>query len=49
MQITKSKVVEDISNMENQLREMGRELSAVRHREAITRTHIQIENELLKR
>jgi len=36
-------------HMENQLREMGRELSVVRHREAITRTHLQTENELLKR
>lgn len=49
MQITKSKGVEDIGHMENQLREMGRELSVARHREAITRTHLQTKNELLKR
>ena len=35
--------------MENKLREMGRELSAVRHREAIARSQLQTENELLRR
>jgi len=49
MKITKSKGVEDIGHMENQLREMGRELSVIRHREAIRRTHLEIENELLRR
>ena len=49
MQIAKSKGVEDIGHIQNQLREMGRELSVVKHREAITRTHLQTENELLKR
>ena len=49
MQIAKSKGVKDIGHMQNQLREMGRELSAVRHREEITRTHLETENELLRR
>ena len=31
MKIAKSKGVEDIGHIENKLREMGRELSAVRH------------------
>ena len=49
MQIAKSKGVEDIGHMKNKLREMGRELSAVRHREVITRSHLETENELLRR
>ena len=49
MQIDKSKGVEDIGHMENQLREMGKELSVVRHREAITRNHLETENEVLRR
>ena len=49
MQIAKSKGIEDIGHMENQLREMGRELSVVRHRESIIRTHLETENELLRR
>ena len=49
MQIAKSKGVEDIGHMENKLIEMGRELSVVRHREAITRTHLETENALLRR
>jgi len=49
MQIAKSKGVEDIGHMDNKLREMGRELSAVRHREAITRNYLETENELLRR
>ena len=35
--------------MENKLREMGRELSVVRHREVITRTHLETKNTLLRR
>jgi len=35
--------------MENQLREMGRELNAIRHREEITRTHLETKNEFLRR
>jgi len=49
MQIAKSKGVEDIDHMEDKIREMGRELSAIRHREAITRSHLEIKNELLRR
>ena len=49
MQIAKSKVVEDIGHMENKLKEMGRELSARRDREAITRSHLENENEILRR
>ena len=49
MQITKFKGLEDICHMENQLREMGRELSVVRHREAIRRTQLETKNELLRR
>jgi len=35
--------------MENKLREMGRELSVVRHREAVARSQLETENELLRR
>jgi len=48
MQITKSKGAEDIGHMEKKLREMGRELSALRDREAITRSHLDNENEILR-
>jgi len=49
MQIAKSKGVEDIGHMEEKLREMDRELSSLRDREAITRSHLENENELLRR
>jgi len=49
MKIAKSKGVEDIGHMENKLKEMGRELSALRDREEITRSHLETENELLRR
>jgi len=49
MQISKSKGVEDIGHMENKFREMGRKLSAIRHREAIRRSQLERENELLRR
>ena len=49
MQIAKSKGVEDIGHMEDKLREMGMELSALRDKEAITRRHLENENELLSR
>ena len=35
--------------MEDKLGEIGRELSALRYREAITRSHLENENELLRR
>ena len=49
MQIAKSKGVEDIGHMEDKLREMGRELSALRDKEAITGSNLENENELLRR
>jgi hypothetical protein len=49
MKIAKSKGVEDIGHMENKIREMGRELSDVRNREVIRRTHLETENELLRK
>lgn len=49
MQIAKSKGVEDIGHMENKLKEMGKELSALRDTEAITRSHLENENEILRR
>jgi len=44
MQIAKSKGVEDIGHMENKLRELSKELSVVREREAITRSNLENEN-----
>lgn len=35
--------------MENKVKEMGRELSVIRHRETITRSHLETKNELLRR
>ena len=49
MQIAKSKWVEDIGHMENKLREMGKELSMVRHTESVRRTQLEVENEMLKK
>lgn len=49
MQIAKSKGVEDVDHMENKLKEMGRKLSALRDKEVITRSHLETENELLRR
>lgn len=49
MQIAKSKGVEDIGHMENKMREMGKELSTVRHTEAIRRSHLEVENEMLRK
>ena len=48
MQIAKSKGVEDIVHMENQLKEMGRELSGLRDREAIMRNKLETENAWLR-
>jgi len=41
MQIAKSKWVEDIGNMEEKLKEMCRELSGLRDREAIIRNQLE--------
>jgi len=49
MQIAKSKGVEDVGHMKNKLREIGRELRALRDRESITRSHLETKNELLRR
>ena len=49
MQIAKSKGVEDVGHMESKLREMGRELSSLIDREAITSSHLKNKNELLRR
>lgn len=49
MQIAKSKGVEDIGHIENKIREMGKELSVVRHRDEIATSQLQTENELLRR
>jgi len=44
MQIAKSKGVEDIGHMEEKLKEMGKELSGLRDREAIMRSQLEREN-----
>jgi len=44
MQIPKSKGVEDIEHMEEKLKEMGRELSGLRDREAIMRNQLETKN-----
>ena len=49
MQIAKSKGVEDIGHMEKKLREMGKELSNVRHTKASKRLHLEVENEMLRK
>ena len=49
MKIAKSKGVEDIFHMENKLREMVKELSIVRHTEAIRRSHLEAGNEMLRK
>jgi len=48
MQITKSKGVEDNGHMEEKLKEMGRELSGLRDREAIMRNQLETENAWLR-
>ena len=48
MQITKSMGVEDISYMEEKLKEMGREISSLRDRKAIMKNQLEIENAWLK-
>jgi len=48
MQIAKSKGVEDIGHMEENLKEMGIELSSLRDKEAIMIAHLEAENVWLK-
>ena len=43
------KGVEDVDHMEKKLRKMDKELSALKDREAITRSHLENENEILGR
>lgn len=47
MQIAKFNGFEDIGHIKRKLREMGRELTVIKHREAITRRQLEIENEFL--
>lgn len=49
MQIAKSKGVEDIGHMESKIREMGRDLATVKHAEAIKISHLEAENEMLRK
>ena len=49
MKIAKSKGVADIGHMEEQLKELRRELGMMRHTESIRRAQLQEENELLKK
>jgi len=44
MKIAKYKGVEDIGHMEEKLKEMGRELSSLRDKEAIMKNQLEIEN-----
>ena len=46
---THATIIEDVGHMEEKLREMGKELSALRDKEAIRRSHLETENELLRR
>jgi len=48
MQIAKSKRVEDNGHMEEKLKEMGKELSGLRDKEAIMRDQLERENAWLR-
>ena len=48
MQIAKSNGVEDIGHMEEKLKEMGRDISGLRDREAIMRNQLETENAWLR-
>ena len=48
MKIAKYKGVEDIGHMEEKLKEMGRELSSLRDKEAIMKNQLEIENSWLR-
>lgn len=49
MQIAKSRGVEDLDHIEDQLQETGRELSSVREREAIMKTQLEAKNTWLRK
>jgi len=48
MQIAKSKGVEDISHMEEKVKDVGRELSSLRDREAMMKAQLDAENTWLR-
>ena len=48
MKNTKSKAVEEIGHMEEKFKEMGRELSSLRDREAMMKAHLEVENAWLR-
>ena len=48
MQITKSKRVEDIGHMEEKLKDMGKQLSSLRDREAIMKNQLETKNAWLR-
>ena len=48
IQIAKSKRVEEIGHMEEKLKEMGKELSSLRDREAIMKNQLETEDALLE-
>ena len=48
MQISKSKGVEDVGHMDKKLKEMGRELSSIRDKEAMMKSQLEAENTWLR-
>jgi len=48
MQISKSKGVEDVGNMEEKLKDMSRELSSIRDREALMKAQLEAKNAWLR-
>ena len=48
MQISKSKGVEDVGHMEDKLKEMGRELSSIRDKDAMMKSQLQAKNAWLR-
>jgi len=49
MKIAKSKSVEDVGHMEENLLEMGRELSRIRDKERVMKSQLEAENTWLRR
>lgn len=49
MKISKSKNVEDVGHMEENILEIGRELSRIRGKEQIMRSQLEVENTWLRR
>jgi len=48
MKISKSKGVEDVGHMEEKLKEMGRELSNIRDKEAMMKVQLEVDNAWLR-